>query len=89
MDISKYLAFPDCKCFSWNHLLNPDKLKSYITHLQKNGIGPDGVLTKLDRIQGAVRYLMRDLVQYIRSMLQRGKLFWRDWHCGKHHLELR
>ena len=73
MDISKYLAFADCKCFSWNHLLNPDKLKSYITHLQKNGVGPDGVLTKLDRIQAAVRYLMRDLVQYKKHVTE-GKI---------------
>ena len=50
----------DCKSFSWNHLLDPDRLKSYITH----GIGPDGVLTKLDRVQVAIKYLMRDVVQY-------------------------
>ena len=58
------MAFADCKSFSWNHLLDPDKLKSYISHLQKNGIGPDGVLTKLDRVQTAIKYVMRDLVQY-------------------------
>ena len=54
-------------------LLDPDRLKRYITHLQKNGIGPDGVLTKLDRVQAAIKYLMRDVVQY-RKCDKEGKI---------------
>ena len=73
MDVSKYIAFTDCKTFSWNHLLDPDRLKRYITHLQKNGIGPDGVFTKLDRVQAAIKYLMRDVVQY-RKCDKEGKI---------------
>ena len=86
MDDSKYIAFADYKSFSWNHLLDPDRLKSYITHLQKIGIGTDGVLTKLDRVQTAIKYLMRDLVQY-KNVVQREKLYWNDWRCGKHPLD--
>ena len=39
----------------------------YVTELQNNSIGPDGILTKLDRIQAALKYLRRDIDQFRKS----------------------
>jgi len=41
-----------------------DRLKQYVEKLQKTAIGPDGLVTKLDRVQTALRYLMRDVPKY-------------------------
>ena len=63
-DVSKYLAFADSTQLKWDNLLDTDRLKQYVEKLQKTAIGPDGLVTKLDRVQTALRYLMRDVPKY-------------------------
>ena len=64
IDVSKYLAFADSRQFIWDNLLNTNRVKQFVEKLQKTAIGPDGLVTKLDRIQTALRYLMRDVPKY-------------------------
>ena len=60
-DISKYLAFADIHKFSWDHLLDVDRMKMYVHKLENDSIGPDGILSKLDHLQTGVKYIMRVL----------------------------
>jgi len=59
MDVSKFLAFADNKQLSWKNLFDIDRMKSYFEYLKKCGIGPDGILTKIERMQTCIKYLVR------------------------------
>ena len=39
--MSKYLAFADSREFSWDNLLNTNRVKQYVEKLQKTAIGPE------------------------------------------------
>ena len=60
-DISKYKSFADIHKFSWDHLLDVDRMKMYVHKLENDSIGPDGILSKLDDLQTGVNYIMRVL----------------------------
>ena len=60
VDISKFLAFSNDRTFSWHFVLEEQKLKSYIQYLKDNGLGPDGILTKIERILTCIKYLLRE-----------------------------
>lgn len=43
------------------NLLSTTHLKSFITVLENQEVGPDGILSKLDNIQTAIRYCGREV----------------------------
>ena len=59
-DVSKYLAFCNRVSCTWESLVNRDKMKQYITKLEKDKIGVDGILTKIDRLQTAFNFAVRE-----------------------------
>jgi hypothetical protein len=46
VDVGKYLAFASTGRFSWTHLLERPTLRAFVTHLDSNGIGPEGMSMK-------------------------------------------
>lgn len=58
-DISKYLAWACSKKVDWSCLANADGMFKYIQLLQANGIGPNGLTTKIQRLLLAIKYLHR------------------------------
>ena len=59
-DVSKYLAFADKSQARWSSLTEVEKLKSYITKLNRAAIGPDGVTTKIDQLIISINYTTRE-----------------------------
>ena len=59
-DVSKYLAFAYKSHARWSSLTEVEKLKSYITKLNRVAIGPDGVTTKIDRLITSINYTTRE-----------------------------
>lgn len=59
IDISKFMAFADPTRAKWSGLINVDKMKDYIQKLTTDGIGPDGLTTKTNRLTLAVKYGIR------------------------------
>ena len=46
-DISKYLAFANPLRCSWESLNNEDTMKDYVTKLERDGVGSDGIVKDL------------------------------------------
>ncbi len=57
VDINKYLHFANSEACDMNLLLDDDKLRQYMTKLETSGIGPDGIVSKLNTMTYALRYL--------------------------------
>ena len=57
-DFSKYLAFCNDKELQLRYLLDVDRLCQFVNLMEKFRIGPDGICTKIDRLQVAIRYLV-------------------------------
>ena len=55
-DISKYLAFVDSHQLEWSHLNDPEKILRYVERMERDGIGADGLTTKLDRLLSGLKY---------------------------------
>ena len=64
IDVSKFLAFCDQSAFSWESLLDASKIINDIEKLEKFSIGSEGILTKLDRIQTALKYIQREIPEF-------------------------
>ncbi len=60
-DIAKFMAFCDQCKFKWEHLFDQKQLKLYIDKLEKSKLGPDGILTKLDRFLYAIKYVQTEV----------------------------
>ena len=56
-DISKYLYYADMKCLNWENVLDKVKLLTYFEEL-KSMMGPEGILSKMERMGGALKYMM-------------------------------
>ena len=54
VDVSKYLWFADAETCNPHYLFSRKKIMEYATSLEKAGVGPSGVLTKLRRISIAI-----------------------------------
>ena len=60
VDVSKYLAFANQRRCQWSDLADMDRLFKYIDLLQNTSmIGPNGIVTKIHRLQQALLYLRR------------------------------
>ena len=60
VDVSKYLAFANQRRCQWSDLADMDRLFKYIDLLQNTSmISPNGIVTKIHRLQQAVLYLRR------------------------------
>ena len=57
VDVSKAIAFCIPNKFTWRALFDHHMMKSYFDKVNQDGIGPDGIVTKLDRICYALNYL--------------------------------
>ena len=55
--MSKYLHFANSEVCDLKELTNDEALNRYIPKLESSGIGPDGIVSKLDRITNGLRYL--------------------------------
>ena len=55
-DVSKYMAFACDKKCDWESFTEIDTLKSFVEQLEKDGIGSDGITTKLERLEIAIKY---------------------------------
>lgn len=56
-EISKMVYFGGPDDFDWTHLINVGKVKAYMEKMQEMKIGPEGQLTKLERLCDALDYL--------------------------------
>ena len=63
-DLSKYLAFCNDKELQLRYLLDVDRLRQFVNLMEESRIGPDGICTKIDRRQVAIRYLVRDVTKF-------------------------
>ena len=81
INVSKYLAFADKKKCDWKHLRDTEKLKEYVDKLEKQSkIGPYGIVTKIHRLEVAIRYLRRKELEDIpSSVVERLKLWKRSF----------
>ena len=57
-DVSKYMAFACDKKCAWESFTEIDNLKSFVEQLEKDGIGSDGITTKLERLEIAIKYIL-------------------------------
>lgn len=58
-DVSKYLAFGNQQKLSFHHLTCIETLKKYVSMLENQEVGPDGILSKLDNFQ--IRYCSQEV----------------------------
>ena len=56
-EISKMLYFGDSDTLDWTHLTNKNKMKLYMEKMDELKVGPEGQLTKLERLTDALDYL--------------------------------
>lgn len=75
-DVSKYLAFADKKC-DWKHLRDTDKMKEYVRKLERSKVGPYGIVTKIHRLELAIRYLRRKELEDIPSSITERLKLWK------------
>ena len=59
-DVSKYLAFANQRVCSWSSLLDEEKLKAFLTKVEKDNIGPEGMTTKIERLIKSLKYCQRE-----------------------------
>ena len=77
-DVSKYLAFANRNNCDWSVLADIDKLKEFVTLLENGGIGPDGMVTKIDRLLTAINYVQRGKITNIPDDLQQRVELWKS-----------
>ena len=76
-DVNKFLCFSNKSTLDFNNLLIISNLRSYTDKLQKDGIGPDGIITKLQRLQMAMSYIIKcddppsDIVSKVQTVVAR------------------
>ena len=58
-DISKMLYYHNEKELQWENVTDRDKLLKYIDKIDQMKVGPEGQLTKLERVHEVFRYLKR------------------------------
>ena len=56
-DVNKFLCFANSAELNFANLLIVSQLRAYTEKLKPDGIGPDRIITKLQRLQMAVKYL--------------------------------
>ena len=56
-DISKLLHHSGKDELNWTHLTERKNISTYLEMIKKMGVGPDGQLTKLERLCDALSYL--------------------------------
>ena len=56
-DVNKFLCFANTAELNFGNVLVISKLRSYIEKLKSDDIGPDGIITKLQRLEMAVKYM--------------------------------
>ena len=66
-DVSKAIAYCSPDKFSWRSLLDQKSVKSYFDKVKKDGVGPDGIITKIDRINKALNYMHLEVTDFERS----------------------
>ena len=70
VDVSKYLAFANQQRCQWSNLTDIDRLFKYVDLLQNTSmIGPNGIVTKIHRLQQAVLYLRRTGLEDIPAVI--------------------
>ena len=72
-DIGKYFAHVDKSKIKWISLFDQVSLKSYVDKLVDSKIGPDGIMSKLERLIIAINYTLREL-KLSSSEMQMAKL---------------
>ena len=89
-DVSNFLAFANMSVCMWQSLLNIKKLKAFLAQLEKNGIGPDGITTKLDNIETAMKYVWREqlIKDFPQSLFDRISLWKTSYKKKKPALEI-
>ena len=61
VDIAKFIAFSDETKFSWLNITNESKIRGHVEKLEEAGVGPDGILTKLERLQLGMKYALMEI----------------------------
>lgn len=56
-DVSKFLYFANPESIDWSLVANTAKLRLYVEKVEKMGVGPEGQLTKLERISDCLKFL--------------------------------
>ena len=89
-DVSKFLAFANMEVCTFESLLNIEKLKAFLAHLEESGIGPDGITTKLDNIETAMKYVRRErlIIDFPQSLIDRISLWKTSFKKKKPALEI-
>ena len=59
-DVSKCLAFVNPNACIWTSLTNVARVKLFFEQLTADGIGSDGLTTKVERLQTALKYCIRE-----------------------------
>ena len=59
-DVSKYLAFANQRVCSWSSLVDEEKLKAFLTKVEKDNVGPEGMTTKIERLIKSLKYCQRE-----------------------------
>ena len=72
-DIGKYFAHVGKTKIKWISLFDQVSLKSYVDKLVDSKIGPDGIMSKLERLIIAINYTLREL-KLSSSEMQMAKL---------------
>ena len=97
VDVSKYLKFTTGEVAQfpdWSRLTDQELLNAYVNKLERVGLGPDGIVVKLDVLELALRHyrinILRDedSAQYTRANKASEVLsHWRkQWRRDKSHL---
>lgn len=61
VDVSKFLRYTS-NVFNWSNLLKLKEMREYLDRCHSAKIGPDGLVTKCDRLITALRYYKMELV---------------------------
>ena len=64
IDVSKAIAYCSPSTFTWRAIFNHQAVKAYFDQVQQDGIGPDGIITKIDRICHLLKYLSLEVQEF-------------------------
>ena len=67
IDVSNAIAYCSPSKFTWRAIFNHQAVKAYFDQVQQDGIGPDGIITKIDCICHLLKYLSLEVQEFEKS----------------------